>query len=213
MKTLLLTGASRGIGLAIAQLFLKHGWYVIGTSTSGKAPLSHTHLKFLPLNLTSSAQIDNVVSQISSIDLLVNNAGVLLENWDQTIINMDELKATFAINVFGTIELTEKTIPKINNGGQIINISSGWGSIKDNYSPYQPNYKMSKACLNMYTRLLAERLPSLIISSFDPGWVKTDMGKSLAPTLPTETAQEVYDLALSSKPSGYFWHEGKMRSW
>lgn len=107
---------------------------------------------------------------------------------------MRELKETFAINVFGTLELTEQCIPLLNSNAQIINISSGWGAFSSNDSASVPHYKMSKSCLNMYTLLLAERLPEITVSSFDPGWVKTDMGTNNAPKHPSQTAQELYEL-------------------
>lgn len=138
---------------------------------------------------------------------------MLLEEWNEEKINMSLLKKTFAINLFGTVELTEKCIPKFNDSAQIINISSGWGAFSSNNSPFQPHYKMSKVSLNMYTKLLAERLPQITVSSFDPGWVKTNMGTQNAKKLPSETALEIYELISMKKKSGYFWFNGKPRDW
>jgi NAD(P)-dependent dehydrogenase (short-subunit alcohol dehydrogenase family) len=213
MKKILITGISRGIGLATAELFLQKGWAVIGTSTSGLTPLQHPNLQCYRLDLANPQEINSLVAQLPEIDVLVNNAAVLLEDWQEVAINLEELRQTFAINVFGTIELTEQCIPKIHKGGQIINLSSGWGAFSSNDSAHVPHYKMSKSCLNMYTKLLAERLPQLTIASFDPGWVKTDMGTSQGPTLPAAAAKELYDLVHTKKESGYFWHAGKIRPW
>ncbi|MGQ3889485.1 SDR family NAD(P)-dependent oxidoreductase [Legionella sp. CNM-1927-20] len=213
MKKILITGASRGIGLETAKLFLDKGWQVIGTSTTGHSKLKHPGLTIHALNLANSQAITHFVNQIGSIDVLINNAAVLLDHWQEVKINLDELRKTFDINVFGTIELTESCLKKIVNQGQIINISSGWGAFSSNDSPYAPLYKLSKVCLNMYTKLLAERLSNIIVSSFDPGWVKTDMGTQNAPKLASTVAQELYDLVHLSKKSGLFWHEGKVREW
>lgn len=213
MKILVITGISRGIGKEIARTFLDKGWHVIGTSTTGASSITHNRLKVNVLNLTNSEQIDNFVKKLPKIDVLINNAAVLLEDWDEKKINMSLLKETFAINLFGTIELTEKCIPKLNNNAQIINISSGWGTFSSNNSAFQPHYKMSKASLNMYTKLLSERLPQITVSSFDPGWVKTDMGTQNAPTAPARTAHEIYELVNMKKKSGYFWYDGKIRDW
>jgi NAD(P)-dependent dehydrogenase (short-subunit alcohol dehydrogenase family) len=213
VSILVITGISRGIGLETARFFLKNGWNVIGTSTKGLTPLNDTNLEIYKLNLQNSKQIKLFTEKLSQIDVLINNAAVLLEDWYEDKINIAQLKETFAVNVFGTIELTEQCIPKLNSQGQIINISSGWGAFSSNDSAYQPHYKMSKSCLNMYTKLLAKRLPEITISSFDPGWVKTEMGKNNAPKLPFETAQELYELVNKTKKSGYFWHEGKIRDW
>ncbi|CAM2742831.1 oxidoreductase [Legionella steigerwaltii] len=213
MNTLVITGVSRGIGLETAKLFLANGWLVIGTSTNGHTPLKHENLKMHPLNLVDSEQINHLAQKLPKIDVLINNAAVLLEEWREEKINMNQLKETFAINVFGTIELTEQCIPKLNSNAQIINISSGWGAFSSNDSASVPHYKMSKSCLNMYTLLLAEKLPEITVSSFDPGWVKTDMGTNNAPKNPSKTAQELYDLVNKKKKSGYFWYEGKIRDW
>ncbi|WP_115711234.1 SDR family NAD(P)-dependent oxidoreductase [Legionella sainthelensi] len=212
-KTLVITGISRGIGLETARIFLANGWHVIGTSTHGTTPLKNKNLKNYSLDLKNSQQINHFAEKIPKIDVLINNAAVLLEDWSQEKVNMDQLKETFAVNVFGTIELTEKCIPKLNTDAQIINISSGWGTFSSNDSAYQPHYKMSKSCLNMYTVLLTKRLPKNIISSFDPGWVRTDMGKNNAPKSPSEAAQEIYNLVHKKKESGYFWHAGTIRDW
>ncbi|KGP64372.1 short-chain dehydrogenase [Legionella norrlandica] len=213
MKTLVITGISRGIGFEIAKTFLDKGWFVIGTSTTGFSPITHEHLKVYRLNLASPEQINDFVKKLPKIDVLINNAAVLLEDWNEEKIDISQLRETFSINLFGTVELTEKCLSKLNNRAQIVNISSGWGAFSSNNSPFQPHYKMSKASLNMYTKLLAERLPQITVSSFDPGWVKTDMGTKNAPKLPAETAQEIYELITKEKKSGYFWHEGKVRDW
>lgn len=199
MNTLVITGISRGIGLATAQLFLANNWSVIGTSTSGHTPLKHKNLKIHTLNLADSEQIKHFATQLTNIDVLINNAAVLLENWQEEKISLNQLKETFAINVFGTIDLTEQCLPKLTPRGQIINISSGWGTFSSNSSASVPHYKMSKACLNMYTLLLAKRLPEIVVSSFDPGWVKTDMGTLDAPKPPAQTAHELYELVNKKK--------------
>lgn len=212
-KTLVITSISRGIGLETARIFLENGWHVIGTSTHGETPLNHKNLKIYKLDLKNSQQINHFAEKLPKFDVLINNAAVLLENWNQEKINLEQLKETFAVNVFGTIELTEKCIPKLHTNAQIVNISSGWGTFSSNDSAYQPHYKMSKTCVNMYTVLLTKRLPKITISSFDPGWVKTQMGKNNAPKLPSEAALEIYNLVNKKKVSGSFWHEGTIRDW
>jgi NAD(P)-dependent dehydrogenase (short-subunit alcohol dehydrogenase family) len=135
LQTLVITGISRGIGLEIAKTFLNKNWTVIGTSTTGSSPIKHKNLRIYKLDLTIPEQIDAFVKELPKIDVLINNAAVLLETWNDEKINMSLLKETFAINLFGTIELTEKCIPKFNDGAQIINISSGWGAFSSNNSP------------------------------------------------------------------------------
>ncbi|KTC98408.1 SDR family NAD(P)-dependent oxidoreductase [Legionella erythra] len=213
MKTLVITGASRGIGLATARYFLEKGWVVIGSSTRGTSGLTHPSLTMLPLDLAHASSIQAFVRSLPDFDLLINNAAVLLDWNQQAGIDVTLLKTTFDINVFGTIELTEACLDKLAAQGQIINMSSSWGSFEANDSPYQPHYKMSKTCLNMYTKLLAVRFPSRFIASFDPGWVKTDMGTEHAPTHPSQVAKELYALTENPAESGCFWHRGHKILW
>ena len=219
MKTGIITGCSRGIGLATADLLTdNNNIKIIGTSTSGNCPISKSNFKCYKLNLSENDSIKNFIDIIrnTKIDFLVNNAGVLLENWNEAAINIDYLKQTFNVNLFGTIELTEKLISNFNENGQIINITSDWGSFSEkNFDEFQPHYKMSKSALNMYTKLLAKRLEkqNIIVSSLDPGWTQTDMGGSDASRKPKEVANDIKDLLNKIPESGNFWHQGKIREW
>ncbi|MBW2936769.1 SDR family NAD(P)-dependent oxidoreductase [Aureisphaera sp. CAU 1614] len=218
MKYGIVTGSSRGIGLATAELLIAHNYKIIGSSTSGNHPLKHPNFQCLKLDLSSSNSIANFVEKIGNIhiDFLINNAGILIEKWDVSTINMVQLKSTFNINLFGTIELTEKLIPKLNTNAHIVNITSDWGSFSEqNFDEFQPHYKMSKAALNMYTKLLAKRLEEkqIKVSSLDPGWTQTDMGGLEANRKPQAAANDIFNLLNSNVKSGQFWNKGKARSW
>ncbi|WP_103068818.1 SDR family NAD(P)-dependent oxidoreductase [Aquimarina sediminis] len=219
MKIGIITGCSRGIGLATAKLFAESkGYKVIGTSTSGRHSISGVDFQGNKLNLADSQSIADFINNLGNIkiDFLVNNAAVLLEEWSDSEINLEQLRETFNVNLFGTVELTEKLLPFINKNGHIINVTSDWGSFSEkNFDKYQPHYKMSKASLNMYTKLLAKRLESrgIIVSSIDPGWTKTDMGGNEASRAPFEVAIDVKNLINSCSKSGFFWHQGKIREW
>ncbi len=215
MKKVLITGVSRGIGKATAQKFLDEGWSVLGTSTSGESVLKHPNLKTYKLDVVSPKSIEKFVGQIGElkdkIDVLVNNAGVYPDREDGTM-PISILRKTLEVNLIGLADLCERLLPYINRGGHIINISSGAATITEFSGSYVPAYQISKAALNMYTRTLASRLAGkgITVSSFDPGWVKTDMGGKEAPRDP---AEEIYELATSKVDSGYFWRQGKKRSW
>lgn len=197
MKTGIITGCSRGIGFAITNLLTENlNYKIIGTSTSGTSPITKSNFETYQLNLSKSDSIDNFIKKIENtkIDFLINNAGILLENWNDASINIEQLKQTFNVNLFGTIEITEKLIPNFKKDGQIVNITSDWGSFSEkNFDEFQPHYKMSKAALNMYTKLLAKRLEKqqIIVSALDPGWTQTDMGGNEASRKPNDVATDV----------------------
>ncbi len=219
MKTGIITGCSRGIGFATVNLLTENeNIKIIGTSTTGNCAITKSNFECFPLNLSKSKSINDFANVIGNtkIDFLVNNAGILLENWNESRINLEYLRQTFNVNLFGTIELTEKLISNFNKNGQIINITSDWGSFSEkNFDEFQPHYKMSKAALNMYTKLLAKRLENqnIIVSSFDPGWTQTDMGGTGATRKPQEVANDIKNLLSNIPESGNFWHQGKIRSW
>lgn len=219
MRYGIITGSSRGIGLATAELFCNQsGIKVIGSSTTGKSPLDDTNFKCLKLDLADSNSIAEFVENLENIklDFIINNAGILLEKWDVSAINMKQLRQTFDTNVFGTVELTERLLPRLNAKAHIIHITSDWGSFSElNFDEFQPHYKMSKAALNMYTKLLAKRLENqnITVSSLDPGWTMTDMGGKVAPRLPNEVAVDILNVLNADVESGKFWHRGKHRKW
>ncbi len=218
MKTVIITGVSRGIGKATAQKFLEENWRIIGTSTSSRAPIQHQNIQINKLDLSMAKDIENFAEIIGKgkvgIDILINNAAISLDAGDGSF-KLDELRRTFEVNLFGTIDLTEKLIPFINAAGHIINVSSGAGSMTDFMGAYAPSYQISKASLNMYTKTLADRLKSrkIIVSSITPGWVRTDMGGESAPRDPKDAAEEIYALAISKVNSGFFWYQGKKKAW
>lgn len=219
MKHGIVTGSSRGIGLATVELLSNQvDFNVIGSSTTGNNPLDNSNFKCLKLDLSSSDSINKFVENLEDVklDFLINNAGVLLEKWDASAINMEQLKQTFDINVFGTIELTQKLLRLFTPNAHIINITSDWGSFSEqNFDAFQPHYKMSKVALNMYTKLLAKRLEEehIKVSSLDPGWTQTDMGGKIAPRLPKNVAVDILNLLHTDVESGQFWHQGKVRQW
>lgn len=225
MKTVLVTGASRGIGLATAEKFLSEGWRVLGTSTSGQVNISHSNFQAYQLDLASQAIIQQFAWELTkdlvNIDVLVNNAGIAPDGLTAGI-DIEKIRQTFEVNVFGLLELTDRLLGRMNPDGHIINISSRYGSqdmpIDDENSL---GYRMSKVSLNMATRFLADYLKArgICVSALHPGWVQTDMGNAYAgedsspDRLPEEPAQEIYDLAVSNVESGQFWYMGVKHPW
>ena len=225
MKTIVITGASRGIGLATATRFLEEGWQVVGTYNKTRIPIENANCIGVQLDQGDTPSIKRAVEEIKQkayqIDVLINNAGITLD-WVEPQIDLDKIRKTFEVNLFGVINLTEQLLPKMLASSHIINIDSSYGAfslpIDDESST---GYRLSKAALNMYTRTLAFRLKEkgIIVSSLDPGWVKTDMGnlglsdKERPDREPDEVANDIYKLVTTVQESGQFWRLGKKTDW
>jgi len=211
-KTILITGASKGIGLALTKLFLANGDNVIGTCREGKIDnFIHPNLKVLKLDLSNNESVTSFSNSLVNnckIDILINNAGVG-PDLDTFLPNIESFKQTFEVNVTGTVFLTESLIDKINQGGKIINISSEMGSIGKCERSDSVAYRMSKSALNMYTKILTTRLKgSQTVASVHPGWVRTTIAKSnitQGRLSPEESASKIVDFVLSYFESGTYW--------
>ncbi|MEX2012504.1 MAG: SDR family NAD(P)-dependent oxidoreductase [Patescibacteria group bacterium] len=225
MKIAVLTGASRGIGLATAKLLIKRGWRVIGTHNQNIIPIKSDHLVAIKLDLASPKSIAEAVKKIkqeaATIDALINNAATLEDALDEKAV-MEKIRTTLEVNLLGTINFTEGLLPLLHKGSQVININSVYGSFSFPVEEVDAiGYRLSKAALNMYTRILAFGLKNkgIIVSSLDPGWVKTDMGNIVANELegpdrePEQPAQEILDILESVKETGQFWRFGEKREW
>ncbi|OGH62817.1 MAG: hypothetical protein A2848_00505 [Candidatus Magasanikbacteria bacterium RIFCSPHIGHO2_01_FULL_50_8] len=217
MKTVLITGASRGIGRALTEKFLSEGHSVIGTSRSGNAEYSHENLSMIQLELSDATSRQNCVESVAQlckkIDLFINNAGVWNAKDDTPQIDVAVLHETFTINVYGPIDLMEKLLTANLITEQIINISSRKGSLGYTKECLYPCYSISKAALNMYTRQLAARYPNLIVSSVHPGFVKTDMNEGDGELTTAEVAADIFALVEKKVESGQFWYKVEKFPW
>ncbi len=223
MKTVLITGISRGIGRSLADKFLKEGYIVIGTYFTNPISPKENLFPFY-LDLSSSKSIESCAGEIQKlgkkINILINNAAILCDR-DETGVIVEKLRKTLEINLIGTIDFTENIIPFLEKEGHVVNISSSAGSIANtgvrfsHFPNHQPSYKISKTALNMYTRTLSLRLKDsgIIVSSVHPGWVKTDMGGSEADIAPEEAARNIFNFAISTPTTGQFWFNNERMSW
>lgn len=218
MKTVFITGASRGIGKATAQLFLDQGFFVIGTSRSGTSELSHPHLQMIPLELTHEESRAHCAQHLKNhrhqIDILINNAGGWHPADDKPTVDIAVLRDTLEMNLLGPIDLTEKLLPFIQRNGHILMLSSRRGSMTFTKDSLYPCYGISKAGLNLFTRTLAARLKGKVtVSCLHPGYVKTDMTEGEGDRTPEEAAADIYRLATSQPETGQFWYKNELFPW
>ncbi len=213
-KTVLITGASRGIGAALAQQLIDKSFTVIGTSRTGVLPNNPADkLIAKKLNLPakqSRAELANwLATNDIKIDILINNAGIGPD------LGADKPEAesyqdTFEVNTRGTVFFTELILPYIKKGGKVINISSKMGSIEACGTTDSVAYRMSKAALNMYTKILTNRLTGTHkVAAIHPGWVRTTISESsskYAPLSTAESAKGIIDFVLRDFKTGTFWN-------
>ena len=181
MKTALVTGASRGIGKAIAEELKVNNYIVLGTATtsSGVDTLNNNGIEGYLLDLNSKDSIDNFWSKLESdnktISVLVNNAGITRDN---IILRMSDEEWSDIMNVhlYGTFQLSKRALKMMlkNKWGRIINISSASASIGNRG---QSNYAAAKAGVEAFTKSLAKEVGKrdITINAVAPGFISTDM--------------------------------------
>ena len=168
---------------------------------------------------TIEAVFQEAVTRLGSVDIVVNNAAVLLhEDADVLATPRDGFRQTFEANVFGAIEVCRVFVPPMveRGWGRIVNVSSGVSHLA-RMSSYAPAYTMSKTALNAFTRILAEtyRGQGLLANAVDPGWVRTDMGGPSAPRSVEEGAETIVWLATlpDNGPTGGFFKDRRQVEW
>jgi len=217
MKTALITGASRGIGLALCKHYLAKGWQVIGVCRQSSAELQQSGVEVIAgVDVTSEAAIRQLKQALGNrqLDLVVNNAGVFrnesLGNLDsQSIIDQ------FLVNALAPLKVTEALLDNLATGAKLAFITSRMGSIADNGSGAYYGYRMSKAALNAGAMSLARDLAKrgIAVAILHPGFVQTAMvnyAGDISPELSAERlAQRIEELTLET--SGGFWHSNGER--
>ena len=227
-RTVLVTGANRGIGLAIARVLAELGNSVLLGSRDVKAgeeagrSLRRLGLAVAPIHvdLTVAATIDAAINDIHksgrSVDVLVNNAGVLHEKPLLELTDA-EIADSIAVHLTGPIRLIRALVPTMvaRGYGRIVNVSSDWGSFAAGLGG--PGlYGVTKAALNALTVRLAKELPSAVkVNAMCPGWVRTRMGGQSATRTPDEGADTAVWLATlpDDGPTGGFFRDRKPIEW
>jgi NAD(P)-dependent dehydrogenase (short-subunit alcohol dehydrogenase family) len=241
-KVALISGANKGLGLETGRQLGKLGYTVLlGSRDPLKGEVAARLLredgidaKVVKLDVNKQSDIDAaaamVESQYGKLDVLVNNAGVMIEKgWTKNTTSetkIEDLRATFEANLFAVFALTKALLPmlKLSEAGRIVNVSSILGSVSlqatkgsPTYSTKLFAYNASKAALNVLTISLAHELrgTKIKVNSAHPGWVKTDLGGSAAPMGVEDGAKTEVELATLGEdgPTGGFFHMGKEIAW
>lgn len=211
-KTALITGASKGIGRALAERMLHAGYRVLGTSRTGKIDIAHDRFYPLKLDLAEEDSIAAALQAITDnggrIDVLVNNAGIG-PDLHLDLPERASFSNTFEVNVQGTVFFTESVVHMLPKDGIILNISSKMGSLEVCEKINSVAYRMSKTALNMYTKILANRLQDqLKVACIHPGWVQTTIIESnltQATLTPKDSANRIFKFMTSEFKHGIYW--------
>ena len=205
MKTILVSGSSSGIGLAICEEAKKMGHSVIGISRNVNSQATELGIRSYSVDVTNQDQINELVNNLTSenitIDILINNAGLLIKDRFRDTTD-DTFKKIYDVNVFGLANLTRALLPIINNDGQVINISSIGGLNNSKKFPGLSAYASSKGALITLTEVLAEEYRSRPrFNCLALGSVKTKMLAEAFPAyeakiMPDEMAKQILDFAF-----------------
>jgi len=223
MKTVLITGAYRGLGYEVARQLSERGWNVTLTARrrepGSAAAAKLRNASFLELDITDDTSVAKAARALSGLDVLINNAAILLDD-DQDILKIPpELVArTIATNALGALRVSQAFVPHLlkSSAGRIVNVSSGAGQLSD-MGTWAPAYAISKTTLNAVTCTLAAALKdkAIAVNSVCPGWVRTEMGGANAPRSVQEGAAGIVWLAADApqEKTGLFWRDREVISW
>lgn len=219
-NTVLVTGANRGIGLAFVQHYRRRGDRVIGVCRRSSPELLRSGAEIIDdIDVADAESIADLRMRLDgvSIDVLINNAGILRDEHLGTI-DYQTVLDQFEVNALGPLRVTEALSANLGKGSKVALITSRMGSITDNTSGGRYGYRMSKAALNMAGMSLARDLAprGIAVAILHPGYVQTAMvsfGGDISAEVSAQRLVERIDF-LTLETSGSFWHSnGETLPW
>ncbi len=226
-KLALIAGASRGLGLGLAQEFAKRGWQVIGTERGtsdalhAAAKASGGKIQIETLDVDRMDSVDALAAKLAGkkLDLLFVNAGVSGPAHGSAVkVTEDEIAALFLTNAISPVRMAQTFKPLIADGAVIAFMTSQLGSVANNTTGGYDLYRASKAALNSLARTFTAAVKDepWTVLELHPGWVRTDMGGSNA-TLSVEESvsglADVVEAKAGTGEHGYFDYSGAVLPW
>jgi NAD(P)-dependent dehydrogenase (short-subunit alcohol dehydrogenase family) len=228
MNTALVTGANKGIGFEIVKELAEIGFYTFlsardkekGNKAADELKKKNLPVEFLQMDVSDNESINKAAEEFKSksknLDVLVNNAAILIDEDNITKLELDTFQKTLATNTVGPFLIIKGFIPFMKKGSRIINISSDSGSLYRMGSK-TPAYSISKTALNAVTRQFAASLKNkgIAVNSVHPGWVRTDMGGLIAPRSLKKGAETTLWLATETpiEFTGKYLYDKKEMEW
>ena len=223
-QTIVITGASRGIGRGLAEDYLASGWHVVATvrRSADRASLAEAGAEVVTLEVTDPGSVHGLAVHLEDrpIDVLVNNAGTKGPAV-QTSFEMDfeGFARALAVNTLGPLRVTQALLPNLRAGhtGRVVNVSSRMGSLSYAKSDTVA-YRASKAALNKVTQCQATDLApfGIAVAAVHPGWVRTDLGGHDADLdVATSVAglRSVIDGLTLASTGSFLDHDGSPLAW
>jgi len=227
----LVTGGNRGIGLEVCRQLARLGMKVIlgsrdlakGVAAADELIAAGQSVAARRLDVATGQSIRECMNwvrrELGRLDVLVNNAGIMVEEEDaDPVEELEIIRDTMQTNVYGPLLLSRLAVPimKSRRYGRIVNLSSAMGSLNE-MGPGYIAYRLSKAGINVVTRVVAAESEGMgiLVNSVDPGWVKTAMGGRGANRTVQKGAESVVWLATQpeSGPTGGFFRDRKSIPW
>jgi NAD(P)-dependent dehydrogenase (short-subunit alcohol dehydrogenase family) len=219
-QAVIITGANRGIGLSLCKLYKNRGDVVYAVCRSASPALEQLGVQLVEgidvSQASSMEKLKNVMAEVS-IDLLINNAGVLRRELLGDI-DYDIVRQQFEINAMGPLRVTEALLTNLSADAKVAFITSRMGSMGDNSSGGRYGYRMSKAALNSAGVSLANDLKprGIAVAILHPGLVGTDMINGQGDISPDQAAERLARRIdeVNVENSGSFWHSnGEILPW
>lgn len=214
------TGGNRGIGFEICRRLGRAGWHVVLCARDARAgneaveslEAAGASIELRRVDVArgehARALGQYLFDSHGRVDLLVNNAGVMIEtsrehgrrSADILEVSPQTLMEVFNINTLGAVRISQALVPLMSEGARIVNVSSGLGALNEMDGGWA-GYRMSKAALNALTRILNDRVKDrgILVNSVCPGWVRTDLGGPKAPVSPEEAAAGIVWVGTSQE--------------
>ena len=228
MKNIFITGGNRGIGKGLVEIFSENNKVFFSARDKQKAKsviesIGNENIDYVIMDVADERNvlngIDSLKEKTDSIDILINNAGILIPGLKHKIdaVETDDesILKTFNINTVGVLRVCKAVLPMMQPKSRIINISSGMGQL-EGMATGSIAYRLSKSALNALTIVLSQELSSkdIEVNAICPGWVQTDMGGYEATLTVKESVESIKKFALSDNfPNGKFLRHGEILPW
>lgn len=232
-KIAVVSGANRGIGLAVTRQLAAQGIRVLAGCRQPEAAtalddLAAQGLPVEPVGLLVNDRVSlealasDIEQRFGGLDILVNNAGVALDQWQSFFeLSPECLRETLETNLVGVLNCCQLLVPLIKQrgAGRVVNVSTELASMSEMAMGSTVAYRSSKAALNAMTVLLARELepqfPDILINAACPGWVKTELGGPDAPRTTDEGADTIVWLATlpADGPNGGLFRDRAVYPW